>query len=445
MLDCAGAAGRGLAAAALALAALGGCALVLREETAEQRGRAREAGRPFAERHEARALPELPEQAPLEAVLSYAFLSNADVERAYFDWVGAVERIPQATSLPDPRFSYEYLFTDERLRRWNRTTLGISQMIPLPAKLSRAGEVALADSRAAQLRLEDAKFSLQAAVVAAWHELWLVDRNIEIDEDNLALLRELAEVTRQRVAVGRALQADASKADLEVASAENQLLTRRAQRSAALGEVNALLSRPVDAPLCPAAPLPGAPLPRSDAELLALAAERNPELGALAAEARGRESAVELARLAYVPDLELGLDVRGSMERMLGAMLNLPVQFARVRAGIDEAGASQRSAQAAVRARRNDVGAQMALQLFLARDSERQIGWLRETLLPRARDVLSAIEVSYATGGASFLELLDAQRTLLELERALAEQQVTRASAAAALEALCALDFGTLS
>jgi len=66
-------------------------------------------------------------------------------------------------------------------------------------------------------------------------------------------------------------------------------------------------------------------------------------------------------------------------------------------------------------------------------------------LLPRAGDVVTATEMGYATGGASFLEFLDAQRSLLALELAQAELEATNATAVAALEALCALDFGTLA
>ena len=281
-------------------------------------------------------------------------------------------------------------------------------------------------------------------MVAAWHELWLVDRNTEVDEANLSLLRQVVAVTRQLVAVNRAPQADASKLDLEVASAENQLLTRRAERSAALAMLNALLSRPVDALLRPTSPVPPSRLP-SDAQLLALAAERNPELAALAAEAKGRESAVELARLAYVPDLELGFDLQGSLERTLMGAITLPLQVPRIRAGIDEAQAMRSAAQAALRAREDQLGARVALELFLARDSERQLALFRDTLLPRARDVVTATEMGYATGSSSFLEFLDAQRSLLELERMQAELEATNATAVSGLEALCALDFGTLA
>ena len=55
------------------------------------------------------------------------------------------------------------------------------------------------------------------------------------------------------------------------------------------------------------------------------------------------------------------------------------------------------------------------------------------------------MHTSYATGAVSFLELLDAQRSLLALELAAAELQAIHATAVAALEALCALDFGALA
>jgi cobalt-zinc-cadmium efflux system outer membrane protein len=429
---------------ALAFVASLGCGLFLPGGTREERARLERAGEPFAVPHEVRPLPPLSEAAALDDVLAHAFRSNAELEMAYFEWAAALARVPQAVSLPDPVLSYEYLFSAEKMRRWDRTTLGVAQMIPYPGKLTRAGEIALSESVAAGRRLEDRKFTLQAEVVAAWYELWVVDRGVEIDEANLELLRQVVTVTRQLVAVGLAPQADASKLDLELSAAENQLLTRRAQRMPALAELNSMLSRPVDAPLRAAAPSPSAPLPPDD-RLLALVAERNPELTALAAEAQGRESAVELARLAYVPDLELSFEVEGSMERMLMGAITLPLQVPRIRAGIEESQAMLRAAQAALRSRRNELGARTALQLFLARDSERQLALFREVLLPRANDVLAATQTGYATGASSFLEFLDAQRSLLELERMQAELEAVHAAAVAELEALAALDFGTLA
>jgi outer membrane protein TolC len=410
--------------------------------------KAEEAGRPFETPHDRRSLPPLETHpAPADA-LRYAFLSNAGLERAWFEWRMALERIPQAVSLDDPRFSFEYMFSKEMMSRWDRTTLGISQMVPFPGKLDLAGRIALEAAIAAGRRFEDAKFSLQASVVSAWHDLALVDRKIAISERNLALLRDFADLTRSQIAVGKAAQSDASKIDLELGMAQNELATMRAERAPMLAMLNALLSRKSDEPIEPQAgdapALAIVALP-DDASLLVLAAERNPELQALAAEVKGREDAWELARKAWLPDFEVSFSIQGSIERNLMGAINLPLRADRIRAGIAEAQAGTRAAQAELRAKGDDLKARVVLQIFLARDGDRQVELLTASLLPRAREVVEAVRAGYATGGASFLDLLDAQRSLLELESMQADVAAGRAKAVAALEALCAFDFQALA
>jgi outer membrane protein, heavy metal efflux system len=420
---------------------LAGCSIAGEKE---ERSKLKREGTPFATSHERRSLPVLPESPSREAVLQYAFYSNAGIEQAYFEWAMAIERVPQASSLDNPRFSFEYLFSRDRVARWDRVTLGASQMIPFPGKLEAAGQVALQAAIAARRRFEDAKFALQAEVVEAYERLLLTDRAIAIGESNLSLLRQFVEVSRALVGAGKARQADLSKAELEAAQAENELHSIRSRRSADLAGLNRLLSRPPGAALRPL-PEAGEPeLPAGDAELLQLAGERNPEIAAVAAEVRGQEHALELARKAWLPDFELSFDLRGSMERMIGAMFTLPFQVGRIQAGIREAQAGIRAAQAALRSRSDDVRARVILNLYLVRDSDRQVQLIRKTLLPKAREIVEAIREAYGTGGATFLELLDAQRALLTLELEAARMDAMRREAAARLEALCGLNFGAL-
>jgi outer membrane protein TolC len=410
---------------------------------AAERDAAERAGQPFVRPHAERELPPLSERPALREVLRFAFWSNAELEQAWFEWRMALERIPQAVALDDPRLSFEYLFSDANLSRWDRTTLGVTQMIPFPGKREAAGDIALEAAIAARHRFEAAKFGLQAEVVAAFHGLLVADRSIAIAEQNAALLRELREQTLRRLTVGQAMQGEATKADLETGIAENDLLARRAERPPALAQLNALLSRPPDATLVPS---PAAPprLPADDGVVLLRIAERNPDLAALAAEVAGRERALDLAWKEYLPDLELGFGLQGTMERMLMGLIRLPLQLDRIQAGIRETQAGIRAAQAALRARRDQLGAQATLQLWLARDMERQAALLRGTLLPRAEEVVAATRAAYGTGGVTFLELLDAQRSLLALRMWLLQVDATQATAVARLEAMAALDFAAL-
>lgn len=426
---------------ALWILLLAGCSIAGEKE---ERASAEREGRPFVIPHGQRELPILPKDAGREEVLQYAFLSNAVVEKAYFEWRMALERVPQMSSLDNPRFSFDYLFSKDMMSKWNRTTLGASQMIPFPGKLTKAGEMALEDAIAARRRFEDAKFMLQADVIEAYQELLRTDVAIEIAAANSALLKDSGEITRQLLAAGKARQAEVSKAELEAGMAENMLLERRAQRASVLARLNAFLSRPPDAPLTPRAPSVPSVLPKGDAELIALAAERNKDLEGMAAMVRGQERALELAGKAYLPDFELSFDVRGSMEKMLGAMITLPFQLGRIQAGINEAEAGIRAAQAALRARKDDLRAQVVLQIFIARDSDRQATLFKDTLLPKAKDVVDAVRENYVTGNASYLEFLDAQRSLFELRLERVRMEAMREMAVARLEALCALDFGAL-
>ncbi len=53
-------------------------------------------------------LPHLTANSPLSDYRRYAALNNPELEAAFNQWKAALEKIPQAKSLPDPRFSYRY-------------------------------------------------------------------------------------------------------------------------------------------------------------------------------------------------------------------------------------------------------------------------------------------------------------------------------------------------
>ncbi len=409
-----------------------------------ERDAAEREGAAYATPRERRLLPLLSASPSLDESLHFAFASNPGLEQAYFEWKMALERVPQAGSLDNPRLNFEYLFSKERMSRWDRTTLGVSQMIPFPGKLDASRKGALELAIASRRRFEDAKFALQADVVEAYTELATTDRSIAIGRENLGLLRQFVEITRTLVGTGRVRQAELLKAELEAEEAESDLKSVEARRAADLAQLNRILSRPSSTALRPQLEAGDPGLPAADDQIFALAAARNPELAAMAAQVRGQEHALDLARKAWFPDLELSFDIRGSLEKMIGAMITLPFQVGRIRAGIREAEAGIRAAQAALRGRSDDIRARLVLQLYLARDSDRKAKLIRDVFLAKARKIVDATREAYGTGAATFLELLDAQRALLTLDLEVVRMDAMRRQAVARLEALCGLDFGAL-
>src|SRR5687768_15588988 len=109
----------------LSLAALlSGCVLAPKEAKQEQL-RLDEAGKTYSQPFAKRELPELPAQPTWREVLRRAFLTNGELEAAYWEWAMAVSRIQQAGSYPNSPVSvgFEYMFSDESMKAWDRTTI----------------------------------------------------------------------------------------------------------------------------------------------------------------------------------------------------------------------------------------------------------------------------------------------------------------------------------
>ncbi|MEE9371057.1 MAG: hypothetical protein V3W45_06260, partial [Sedimentisphaerales bacterium] len=52
----------------------------------------------------------------LQDYLRYAALHNAGLKAAFERWKAAIEQIPQAESLPDPKFTYGYFINEVETR-----------------------------------------------------------------------------------------------------------------------------------------------------------------------------------------------------------------------------------------------------------------------------------------------------------------------------------------
>ncbi|HVS09871.1 MAG TPA: TolC family protein, partial [Planctomycetota bacterium] len=287
---------------AFALALLAGGCVLAPAGLEEERERADAAGSAYAQPAEQRELPEIPSPADWRTVLERAFLANGDLEASYFQWRAALERVEAAAGWPNTDLmpSFSYMFSSGSMKAWDRTTVNVgfdaSENLQLPVKTRKAGEVALAEARAAAERFRAAKFALQRRVLESWLDLALAQERLRVARIDLELLRVVAGTAAPRVQAGGP-QRDLLKADIEVREAENRVLDIEAEARAMRAMLNGMLAREPGAPLAIGDALPEPrPLPSDDAEVLALGVEANPELAALVERITGREDALELAR-----------------------------------------------------------------------------------------------------------------------------------------------------
>ncbi|HEX8521531.1 MAG TPA: TolC family protein [Tepidisphaeraceae bacterium] len=426
-----------------------GCVLAPRG-TKQEQSKLTHAGTPFEPAVEKRTIPPVGEPATWKDVLARAFLTNGELEAAYFEWKAALARIPQVANYPNTNLapSFSYMFSGERMKNWNRTTVNIGfdpmENLAFPAKVAQAGKVALADAQAAGERFRAAKFELQRKVLTSYLDLLLHDQQIRIQEDNVQLLKLLSDVAGDRVR-GGASQQDLLRAQTQFRLAENQLQTLHAEHHGMIAMLNAMMGRELEAKIVLPTTLPTTrPIPADDATLIAAAVDRNPDLNRLAREVQGRKDAVELARMAYIPDINPMAAFTGSISQMAGAMIVIPTTIPEIRGKIDETRAMLRASQAMLRQTRSDRAASFVAALYTLRNAERQADVYERLILPRAQQVLSSARQAYTTGSGSFMDLIESQRMVLDVRLMIVESRAEREKRLAELEALAGVDVETL-
>ncbi|MHB8886558.1 MAG: TolC family protein [Methylovirgula sp.] len=429
--------------------ALGGCALTP-HGTRDEQARLEAASKPFETPIEARNPPKLPAHASWRDVLHRAFLANGDLEAAYFKWKAAVIEIEKASAWPNSNatFTYGYMFSPANMTAWDRTTLATgfapSTMLQLPIKSAAAGKVALEVAREAGEEFRAAKFDLQKKVLDAYLDLALAEEKVRIQRDVVHLLDLASASAAARAQVGESVP-DALKAKTEQELAKNNLRNLEADIRSAKTQLNGFLARDAQAPLSlpPHLPAPR-PVIASDARLIAVAVDRNPELAALARQVVGRKDAIDLASLAYLPDISPSFSLTGSISRSLGAMAMLPTTLPQIRATIDNAAAMERSSEALLRQTGKDRAASFVASLYLMRNAERQVAFYRRTVVPLVRETLASSQQAYAAGQSPFVDLIDSIRTYDAIELLVAEARIAREKRLAVIEALAGVDVETL-
>jgi len=393
----------------------------------------------------------LNESSTLSDYLTYAALHNPGLEAAFNRWKAVLEKVPQVKSLPDPRFNYRYFVEQVETRVGaQKQAFGISQMFPWFGKLELRGDAATEAANAAKQRYEAAKLKLFFQVKDAYYEYYYLWRSIKIVEENIQLLKNFESVTRTQYKTAAGTHTDVIKAQVELGKLEDRFETLKDLRGPIVTKLNAALNRPAQATLPWPKEITEENIVLSDEKILEWMAGSNPELGALESDIARRKTQIELAKKNYYPDVTFGLDFIDTSDR-IGAnppgdsghdpiiamfSINLPIWREKLDAAVREARHEYLVARRDKTEKLNTLNAKLKLSLYQFRDADRKINLYRDTLLPKAIESVKANEASFRAGGNTFLDLIDAQRVMLEFELAYERALSNKARRLAELEML---------
>src|SRR6266481_2013098 len=188
--------------------------------------------------------------ATLEEVLAIARRLSPDLAARALDTEAAQARVAIAGSLADPTLR---ITSDEIDRtsgpRQNKMLFTVEQEFPLWGKLDLRRDQANAGvvSSRADTRVTEAE--LIEKVKVAFAQYYQSDQAIRTTEDLHRVVHDMARVARDRYAQGRGSQLEVYKAEVEITRLATEIVRLETRRRSAATRLNALLARPIDAPL----------------------------------------------------------------------------------------------------------------------------------------------------------------------------------------------------
>ena len=368
--------------------------------------------------------------ASLPDYVAYAISHNPGL-RAEFDLYQAVlEKIPQARSFPDPKVTAT-LFAEEIQTRTGpqRNQIFLGQTFPWFGKRRLRGEVASREAEAIHQTYEAKLLELVKETSLAYYDYAYLGKATEITDEIVELLLQLESSVEEKVRGGNDL-APLLRLQVEIGKSQDMLQGLEKQSEAQKARLNGLLGRRAAAHL----PFPSLPKPspqaRDSEKLTTEVLSENPELHSLQSRIDKAVDALKLSKLSPIPDPTVGAGVfdtggaldpstPGSGENPWGVQVSfsIPFWFGKYKAEKREAEKRYDAAKQALSDRENMLLAELEAELQQLSEVKRRLELYGETLLPKARQAFEVTESSYKADRSTILDLIDSERTLLEIER----------------------------
>lgn len=382
--------------------------------------------------------------ATVEDVLAIARRLSPDLAMRALDMEASRARVDIAGSLDDPSLR---ITSDEIDRvsgpRQNKMIYSIEQTVPLWGRRDLKRAVAEAEAKRRQADAQSAEVELVEKVKIAFAQYYWTDRAIRTTEELHRVVHSIARTARDRYIQGRGSQQDVFKAEVENTRTATELVRLDSARSAARGRLNALLARPIDAPL--AEPSQLRPLPQQEAldlsALLERARRTSPRLAAENADIAAAAGNSQLADKAWYPDPTLSV---GAIDRtgngpngyMASIDFKIPLQWGLRAAQQREAAAAIGAAHARRQSVELDIQGDLAEAAAALNGSRRIDNLIRTQLLPQREALLGSATVGYGLARTDLADVLHAQHDLADIRIELLGVEFDQQRQLAAIERL---------
>ncbi len=377
--------------------------------------------------YQGKAHAQVSSTALLDSFVQEALDNNPRIQQAFHKWKAAEYRVDNVKGLPDPNLSYGYFGESIETRVGpQEQKFGVSQKVPFPGKLKRKGEVQGKKAQILKEKYEAMKNEVVKTVKVAFYDLYWLDRALQINEEEKAILEKLEKVAQRRYESNLGPQQDVIKLQVELSNIIKRIALLGQNRKSVAIQINRLLDRDTDLPIDT--------IIRVQIDDFSYALEdvlektKNSRQDLIAANLSVEKSEIEktLAGMSYLPDFTFGYEyteigggstsfINDGQDAWMGKVsVNVPFWFGKIKSEVE---AKEEELKAA-RERQEDVENLVDYEvqdMYFKIITYKEIVALYETaLVPQSQQAFDASQTGFETGSVSFLDWLDAQRTYLQ-------------------------------
>lgn len=377
-------------------------------------------------------LAQEPEIMHLNDLIAEGLRNNPDLKSTEDQWQAALARVPQAGALPDPTVSFNLLNVPVSTFAFDQEPMtgkqvALMQMFPFPGKQGTMENIAREAAAVKEGQHEELRNQLVKNIRITYYNIFLINKSIETVEKNTAALGEFVKIAETKYSVGKGLQQDVLRAQVELSRMLDKRIQLDKKRDALRARLNQLLNRPAASPLGPVDELQLIPYDKSLAELQQMATSMRPLLKTWQSTIRQSDEQLHLARKGYLPDfgLTLAYSQRDLLKNGAGgadfftAMLNVKVPFyfwRKQRKQVEETQVMKSATEQKYRQVLNSVFEEIDRNLSEVQNDARLAELFKTGIIPQAAQSLQSAIAGYQTDKVDFLTLITNQINLFNFE-----------------------------
>jgi len=352
---------------------------------------------------------------------------NPSVEAMQSAWQAAESRIEQLSALDDPMLSYSFAPDTRNVKgRDVGQKIQFSQKLPWPGKLALRGDSARYEAKASKENIRLLQLQLVEASASAFADWYYIHEAQKINVVNQDLWREFRAIAELKYSTGRASKQHALRAEVEQVMLEHQAIVLLRKKRNILAHLNTLLNRAPDAVIAPPTSLPKIQRLPSAARLRQMAIEQHPEIKALLAQKQASNSNVKLAERDYYPDFNVNAGYNSLWDRedkrfTVGLGINIPLGQGKRDAKLSEKRARLLQMKWRIQDKQAVVAGAVQRAYNNVEESRHVITLYSNKLMPLAEENLHAAKADYQSGKGGFLDLVSAEKNLIQTQLSFAQ------------------------